>query len=99
MEWVVGVGMFLGLLAMAEGTAAIRTGWTSPWPRRRVIPPRIYGLGAALTGVPLVVQGLFYFRIVPSPSWDYHFLGTNALMLVGIILMGAGQMRSSRRRS
>jgi hypothetical protein len=39
MEWVVGSGMVLGLLAVAAGMASIRTGWTLPWVRRRVTHP------------------------------------------------------------
>lgn len=99
MEWVVGSGMFLGLLAIALGMASIRTGWTLPGMRRRVTRPQIYGLGALLVGAPCVIQGLFYFHFVPSPSWEFHFLGTNALMFSGLILMGVSQMRPSRRRS
>ncbi|MET9793330.1 hypothetical protein [Streptomyces canus] len=99
MEWVVGSGMVLGLLAVALGVASMRTGWTLPWVRRRVTRPRIYGLGGLLVGAPCVIQGLFYFHVVPSPSWEFRFFGTNALMFSGLILMGVSQMRSSRRRS
>ncbi|MEU8831724.1 hypothetical protein [Streptomyces sp900116325] len=99
MEWVVGSGMFLGLLAIALGLVSIRTGWTLPGGRRRVTRPRIYGLGALLVGAPCVIQGLFYFHFVPSPSWEFRFFGTNVLMFSGLILMGVSQMRPSRRRS
>ncbi|MEU0946604.1 hypothetical protein ABZ379_28195 [Streptomyces canus] len=34
--------MVLGLLAVTPGMASMRTGWTLPWVRRRVIRPRIY---------------------------------------------------------
>ena len=46
-----------------------------------------------------MVQGLFYFGIVPGPSWDIRFFNTNALLLCGLALLGVGQMRWSRRRS
>lgn len=61
--------------------------------------PRVYGLGALLVGVPCVIQGSFYFHFVPRPPWEFGFFGTNALMFSGLILMGVGQMRPSRRRS
>ncbi len=99
MEWVVGSGMFLGLLAVALGVASMRTGWALPWVRRRVSRPRVYGLGALLVGATCVIQGLFYFRFVPKPSWEFQFFGTNALMFSGLILMGVSQMRPSRRRA
>ncbi|MFF0095117.1 hypothetical protein ACFYSF_35000 [Streptomyces canus] len=98
MEWVVGSGMVLGLLAVALGVASMRTGWTLPWVRRRVTRPRIYGLAGLLTGAPCVIQG-FYFHVVPSPSWEFRFFGTGAFMFSGLILMGVSQMRSWRRRS
>lgn len=97
MEWVVGSGMFLGLLAVVLGVASMRTDWSLPWARRRVTRPRVYGLGALLVGAPCVIQGLFYFRFVPEPSWELRFLGTNALMFSGLILMGVSQMRPSHR--
>ncbi|GHB51197.1 hypothetical protein GCM10010306_051110 [Streptomyces umbrinus] len=99
MDWVVGVGMVLGVLAIALGTASIRTGWTVPWARRYVARPRLFGLGAVLVGTPGMVQGLFYFGIVPGPSWEIRFFSTNALLLCGLALLGVGQMRWSRRRS
>ncbi|MFI2347939.1 hypothetical protein ACH492_13020 [Streptomyces sp. NPDC019443] len=99
MEWVAGCGMVLGLLAIALGTASIRTGWTLPWVRRRVTRPRIHGLGALLVGAPCVMQGLFYFRIVPSPSWEIRFFATNALTFSGLILIGAAHVLTTRRRS
>ena len=99
MEWVVGSGMVLGLLAVALGVASMRTGWTLPWVRRRVTRPRIYGLAGLLMGAPCVIQGVFYFHVVPSPSWEFRFFGTNALMFSGLILMGVSQIRPSRRGS
>ncbi|WP_223280852.1 hypothetical protein [Streptomyces antnestii] len=93
MEWVVGTGMLAGLLLIASGTASMRTGWVPPWARRRVTRPSLYGLGAVLVGVPCVVQGLFYFRILASPSWEVRFVAQNALMFSGLILIGVGQMR------
>lgn len=97
MEWVVGSGVLGGLLLIALGTASIRTGWTLPGVGRHVTRPSIYGLGALFVGAPCVIQGLFYFRIVPTPSWEIHFFGANALLLSGLVLMGLGQMLPSRR--
>jgi hypothetical protein len=97
MKWVVGSGMVMGLPAVALGVASVRTGWTLPWERRRVTRPRVYGIAGLLVGAPCLIQGLFYFHVVPSPSWEFRFFGTNALMLSGLILMGLSQMRPSRR--
>ncbi|WSQ15238.1 hypothetical protein OG604_50350 [Streptomyces sp. NBC_01231] len=80
MEWVVGSGMVLGLLAIPLGVASMRAGWTLPWVRPRVTRPRVYGLGALLVGATCVIQGLFYFRVVPKPSWEFQFFGTNAFL-------------------
>ncbi|WSQ12873.1 hypothetical protein OG604_36725 [Streptomyces sp. NBC_01231] len=98
MEWVVGSGMVLGLPAIALGVASMRAGWTLPWVRRRVTRPRVYGIGALLVGATCVIQGLFYFHVVPKPSWEFQFFGTNALLFSGLILMGVSQMGPSRRR-
>ncbi|KUO14405.1 hypothetical protein, partial [Streptomyces dysideae] len=83
MEWVVGVGVLLGLLALGMGVASIRTGWTLPWAWGRVQRPRVYGAGALLVGTSCVTQGLFYFGILPVPSWEFRFFSMNALMLSG----------------
>ncbi|WP_406301457.1 hypothetical protein OHA61_02425 [Streptomyces sp. NBC_00885] len=99
MGWVVGVGMALGLLGIALGTASIRTGWTLPWVRRRVTRPRMHGLGVLLVSTTSVVQGLFYLHVVPSPTWEIRFLGANALMFSGLILVAAGQMMGPPRRT
>jgi hypothetical protein len=99
MNWVVGVGIVVGLLAMAAGTIALRTGRTVPWLRRRVVRPRIHGLGALLVGTPGVVQGLFYFQVLPSPSWEIRFFGGNALLFGGLLLIGLGQTLRPRNRA
>ncbi|MFD3844067.1 hypothetical protein ACFWWC_49090 [Streptomyces sp. NPDC058642] len=89
--------MFLGLLAIALGMASMRPGWTLPWVRRRVSRLRIYGLGAVLVGATYVIQALFYFHFVRSPSWEFPFFGTNALMFCGLILVGVSQLWPRRR--
>ncbi|MET9461040.1 hypothetical protein ABZY05_39340 [Streptomyces canus] len=99
MEWVVGSGMVLGLLAVTLGVASMRTGWTLPWVRRRVTRPRIDGLAGLLVGALCVIQRLFYFHVVPSPSREFRFFGTGALMFSVPILLGVSQMRPSRRRA
>ena len=91
--------MVLGVLAIALGTASIRRGWTVPWARRHVARPRLFGLGAVLVDSPGMVQGLFYFGIMPGPVLEIRFFRTNALLLCGLALLGVGQMRWSRRRS
>ncbi len=98
MKWVVGIGMFLGLLIFALGVASIRTGWTLPWARRHVRHPRVYGTGALLVGTSCVLQGLFYFGVLPVPSWEVRFFSMNALMLTGLVLIAVGQMRPIRRK-
>lgn len=87
MEWVVGSGSGMvlgGLLAVTLGMVSMRTGWTLPWVRRRVTRPRIYGIAGLLLGASCVI-GVFYFHVVPSPSWEFRFFGTNALMFSGLI--------------
>ncbi|MFD7872532.1 hypothetical protein ACFV5G_00120 [Streptomyces sp. NPDC059766] len=98
MEWVVGIGLVLGLLFMALGVASIRTGWTLPWARRHVRHHRVYGTGALLMGASCVLQGLFYFGALPTPSWEVRFFAANALLITGILLLGAGQLLPARRR-
>ncbi|WP_406277345.1 hypothetical protein OHT93_34885 [Streptomyces sp. NBC_00191] len=97
MGWVVGVGMALGLLGIVLGTASIRTGWTLPCVRRRVTRPRMHGLGVLLVSTTCVVQGLFYFHLVPSLTWEIRFFGANALTFSGLILVAAGQMMEPPR--
>jgi multisubunit Na+/H+ antiporter MnhB subunit len=92
MAWVVGAGAFLGLLAIALGIVTLRTGWIVPTARRHVTRPRLHGLGALLTGSSLVLQGLFYFRVLPSDSWEARFFGGNALFLAGLLLIVLSQL-------
>lgn len=92
MAWVVGTGALLGLVAIALGIVTLRTGWIVPTARRHVTRPQLHGLGALLTGTSVVLQGLFYFRIVPSVSWEARFFGGNALLLGGLLLMALSQL-------
>ncbi|MEU6661965.1 hypothetical protein [Streptomyces sp. NPDC046821] len=93
MEWIVGIGMLFGLLCIIAGIAALRTGWAPRWMRRHVTRPSLYGLGLLLVGLPVFVQGFFYFHLVASPSWEVRFFGLNAFLFSGLILIGVGQMR------
>ncbi|MFF3885999.1 hypothetical protein [Streptomyces sp. NPDC001914] len=92
MTWVVGTGAFLGMLAIVLGVVTIRTGWLLPTARRHVTRSELHGFGAVLTGAPVVVQSLFYFRLLPSVSWEVRFFGGNALLLAGLILMILSQL-------
>ncbi|MFE5025627.1 hypothetical protein ACFRAO_20410 [Streptomyces sp. NPDC056656] len=94
MEWFIGIGVLGGLALITAGAASMRTGWTPPW--SRVTRPSVYGLGTLLVGVPCVVQGLFYFRTLPSPPWEVRFFGLNVLVFSGLILIGVSQMRRRR---
>ncbi|MER5892231.1 hypothetical protein [Streptomyces sp. NPDC001876] len=97
MAWVVGTGSFLGLLAVAWGLVTLRTGWVLPTARRHVTRPQLHGLGALLTGASVVLQGLFYFRVLPSVSWEARFFGGNALLLAGLLLIALSQLLPLRR--
>lgn len=97
MAWVVGTGAFLGLLAIAFGIATLRTGWILPTARRHVTRPELHGLGALLTGVSALGQGLFYFRILPSVSWEVRFFGGNAFLFAGLLLITLSQLLPLRR--
>ncbi|MER8031231.1 hypothetical protein ABTZ78_19975 [Streptomyces bauhiniae] len=92
MAWVVGVGMFLGLLAIGAGITTLRTGWMVPTARRRVTRPRLHGLGAVLTGASVLLQGLCYFRVLPDVPWEARFFGGNALLFGGLLLVALSQM-------
>jgi hypothetical protein len=89
--------MLLGLLAIASGIVTLRTGWILPTARRHVTRPRLHGLGALATGASPLIQGLFYFRILPSPSWEIRFFGGNALLFTGLLLISASRLLSPRR--
>ncbi|MET8406355.1 hypothetical protein [Streptomyces sp900116325] len=97
MEWIVGTGAFLGLLVIASGIATLRTGWVVPTARRHVTRPQLHGLGALLTGTSVVLQSLFYFRILPSVSWEARFFGGNALLFAGLLLIAFSQLLPLRR--
>lgn len=97
MDWVVGTGAFLGLLAIALGIVTLRTGWILPTARRHVTRPQLHGLGALLVGASVLLQGLFYFRILPSVSWEGRFFGGNALLFAGILLIALSQLLPLRR--
>lgn len=89
--------MLMGLLAITVGVVALRTGWLLPTARRHVTRPRLHGLGGLLLGTSLVLQGLFYFRILPSLSWEIRFFGANALLFAGLVLISASQLMPRRR--
>ncbi|MFF7492984.1 hypothetical protein [Streptomyces rubiginosohelvolus] len=97
MAWVVGTGAFLGLLAIALGIVALRTGWILPTARRHVTRPKLHGLGALLMGASPLLQSLFYFRILPSVSWEVRFFGGNVFLLAGLLLIALSQLLPLRR--
>ncbi|WP_405483469.1 hypothetical protein [Streptomyces sp. NBC_00009] len=97
MAWVVGTGAFLGLLAIALGIVTLRTGWMLPTARCHVTRPQLHGLGALLTGASVVLQGLFYFRVLPSVSWEARFFTGNALLLAGLLLIALSQLLPLRQ--
>lgn len=97
MAWVVGTGALLGLLAIALGIVTLRTGWILPTARRHVTRPQLHGLGALLTGASALLQSLFYFRILPSVSWEVRFFGGNAFLFAGLLLITLSQMLPLRR--
>lgn len=89
--------MLMGLLAITVGLVTLRTGWLLPPARRSVTRPRLHGLGGLLLGMSLVLQGLFYFSILPSVSWEIRFFGGNALLFTGLLLISSGQLMARRR--
>ncbi|MFC9530435.1 hypothetical protein [Streptomyces sp. NPDC056975] len=97
MAWVVGTGAFLGLMAIASGIVTLRTGWILPTARRHVTRPQLHGLGVLLTGASVVLQGLFYFRLLPSVSWEARFFSGNALLFAGLLLIALSQLLPLRR--
>ncbi|MFF4551222.1 hypothetical protein [Streptomyces sp. NPDC001435] len=99
MKWFVGVGMTLGLALVVYGALCMRTGWAFPWARSRVTRPWAHGLGAVFIGVPCLVQGLFYFGITPSLSWEIRFFGSNAFTLAGLGPLAVSQMLPSKGTS
>lgn len=97
MAWIVGTGAFLGLLAIALGIVTLRTGWILPTARRHVTRPQLHGLGALLTGTSVVLQGFFYFRVLPSVSWEARFFVGNTLLFAGLLLIALSQLLPLRR--
>ncbi|WP_326772783.1 hypothetical protein [Streptomyces sp. NBC_01445] len=87
----------MGLLAIALGIVTLRTGWMLPTARRHVARPQLHGLGALLTGASVVLQGLFYFRVLPSVSWEARFFTGNALLLAGLLLIALSQLLPLRQ--
>ncbi|MGW4160113.1 hypothetical protein [Streptomyces sp. NPDC004788] len=97
MAWVVGTGAFLGLLAVAWGIVTLRTGWILPPARRHVTRPKLHGVGALLMGASVLLQSLFYFRILPSVSWEVRFFGGSAFQFAGLLLIALSQLLPLRR--
>lgn len=97
MAWVVGTGAFFGLLAIASGLVTLRTGWILPMARRNVTRPQLQGLGVVFAGTAVLLQGLFYFQILPSVSWEVRFFGGNALVFAGILFIALSQLLPRRR--
>ncbi|MFF8837431.1 hypothetical protein [Streptomyces sp. NPDC015130] len=97
MAWIVGTAVFLGLVVVALGIVTLRTGWVVPTARRRVARPELHGLGALLVGTSVVLQGLFFFPVLPGVSWEARFFGGNALLLTGLLLLALSQLLPVRR--
>ncbi|MFF8375244.1 hypothetical protein ACF07V_03785 [Streptomyces sp. NPDC015661] len=89
--------MPLGVLAIAMGVAAFRTGWMIPPARRSVRQPRLYGFGAVLVGVGLLASVVTYYALhvgaVERDPW-LAFIG-NFLELIGMTQIAASR-RSPR---
>ncbi|GGU93205.1 hypothetical protein GCM10010275_33100 [Streptomyces litmocidini] len=86
-----------GVVAIAMGVAAFRTGWVIAPARRSVRRPRVYGIGAVLVGTGLLASVAAYFvlpiDVVSRDPW-LAFVG-NFLELIGIALVTASR-RSPR---
>ncbi|MEU0399026.1 hypothetical protein ABZ318_02060 [Streptomyces sp. NPDC006197] len=100
MAWIMGAMAPLGVVAIAMGAAAFRTGWMIAPARRSVRRPRVYGVGVTLVGTGLLVSVAAY--VLLSRYWSDEamshpwlvFLG-NAVELVGITFIAASR-RSPR---
>ncbi|MER7173987.1 hypothetical protein [Streptomyces mesophilus] len=99
MAWVVTTNAFVGLLAIALGIVALRTGWTVPTARRHVTTPKFHGLGALLMGASLVLHSLVYVLgdVLPIVSWEARFFGGNALLIAGMVLIVLSYLLPLRR--
>ncbi|MGW8766277.1 hypothetical protein ACWGN5_27695 [Streptomyces sp. NPDC055815] len=87
-----------GVVAIAMGVVAFRTGRMIAPARRSVRQPRVYGLGLALAGLGLLTSVVTYFTLpvdVASREPWLPFVGY-FLELMGIALI-ASSRRSPRR--
>ncbi|MER5204927.1 hypothetical protein [Streptomyces sp. NPDC002825] len=93
MAWFMGATVPFGVVAIAMGVVAFRTGWMIAPARRSVRQPRVYGLGAALVGLGLLAAVVLYFTLpadVASRDPWLPFVG-NFLELTGVALIASSR--------
>ncbi|MEU0405884.1 hypothetical protein ABZ318_37935 [Streptomyces sp. NPDC006197] len=91
----------LALIAMfiaASGVAAITRGWILPMNRRHVRRPRLYGWGQLVVAFALCWQVVFVLVIDSSDSRQWGTLTGGVVLIVGLVVMMAGQRAGSNRQ-
>ncbi|MEU4066895.1 hypothetical protein AB0F25_31655 [Streptomyces wedmorensis] len=94
--WILAAVMPLGVVAIVMGVAAFRTGWMIAPARRGVRRPRVYGVGAVLAGVGLLIMGTTYFVLSGDEAavlWSHPWLAVvgNSFELAGIAFIAASR--------
>ncbi|KQV05804.1 MULTISPECIES: hypothetical protein [unclassified Kitasatospora] len=89
--------VLMALLLTASGAAAVTRGWILPMNRRHVRSPRLYGCGQLVAAFALCWQAVFGLMISGADGRPWGTLTGGVLLMVGLILMMAGQFRGSRQ--
>ncbi|MET9349213.1 hypothetical protein [Streptomyces termitum] len=97
MGWVVGTGTVVGLLVIALGVVALRTGRVLPVSRWHVTRPRLYGAGVLVLGASLLLPGLSALHLLPGVPEEARFLGGTGLLLAGMVLLLVSQLSPLHR--
>lgn len=87
------------VLGLGSGLAAVLTGRVVPWGRGRIVRPRLWGYGQLLISAMILVQGLWYFEILPLPR-ETAPLHTSVLIIATAMLAAIlGQKLPRRERN
>ena len=88
--------LLAGLFA-ASGVAAITRAWVLPWNRRHVRDFRVYGWGQLMVTFALACQAVCGLLIDDIDIRQVGTLSGSVLLVTGLFVMMAGQVRNRHR--
>ncbi|MEU9161326.1 hypothetical protein AB0D29_13770 [Streptomyces sp. NPDC048424] len=88
--------VLIAVVIAASGAAAVIRGWVLPMNRRHIRSPRLYGWGQLVTAFALCWQVVFGLVISDSATRQWGALTGGAILVAGLMVMLAGQLKRGR---